>query len=215
METYNIRKITFPQINTLMLDIPEDIFKKLNEDADIKNFQDATNYGSSLVGHINHQYLFENSTYLTDFILDISKLYYPTLISSGYVQQIHTRNSQLKCGIPWINFQAPTEYNPLHNHSGLMSWVIWLKIPFEREKEQEIFPNSRYGRVVNGSFQFAYSSAKGVELYNIDLDKSYEGKMLMFPSAMHHQVYPFYSTDEYRISLSGNVYVDIDPNNKE
>ena len=29
----------------------------------------------------------------------------------------------------WVNFQKENEFNPPHNHSGLFSFVIWVKIP--------------------------------------------------------------------------------------
>ena len=32
-----------------------------------------------------------------------------------------------------------------------------------------------------------------------------ERVMLVFPAALQHAVYPFYTSDDYRISVSGNV----------
>ena len=39
----------------------------------------------------------------------------------------------------------------------------------------------------------------------VDVDKSFEGKMLMFNSIQSHMVYPFYTSDDYRITISGNL----------
>jgi len=39
----------------------------------------------------------------------------------------------------------------------------------------------------------------------LDVDKSFENKLLMFPASYNHQVYPFYTSDEERITVSGNV----------
>ena len=39
----------------------------------------------------------------------------------------------------------------------------------------------------------------------IDVDKSFEGKMLMFPAKLQHLVYPFYTSDKERITVSGNI----------
>ena len=44
----------------------------------------------------------------------------------------------------------------------------------------------------------------------IDVDKSFEGKMLVFPSKLQHLVYPFYTSDEHRITVSGNVNFWVD-----
>ena len=41
----------------------------------------------------------------------------------------------------------------------------------------------------------------------LDVDNEYEGKIMMFPSSLVHCVYPFYTSDDYRISLSGNIWL--------
>ena len=43
------------------------------------------------------------------------------------------------------------------------------------------------------------------------IDKNFEGYMVVFPSLLGHSVNPFYSTDEFRISISGNVSVVLGP----
>jgi hypothetical protein len=40
---------------------------------------------------------------------------------------------------------------------------------------------------------------------SIPVDKSFEGKMLMFSASQYHAVYPFYTSDEERITVSGNL----------
>ena len=37
------------------------------------------------------------------------------------------------------------------------------------------------------------------------MEKTLEGNMVMFPSRLHHQVYPFYESDKERVSISGNI----------
>ena len=41
----------------------------------------------------------------------------------------------------------------------------------------------------------------------VPVDKTYEGTIVMFPSEMLHAVYPFYTSDDYRISVSGNLRI--------
>jgi hypothetical protein len=41
----------------------------------------------------------------------------------------------------------------------------------------------------------------------IEADRSYENKMIIFPSSLQHCVYPFFTSDDYRISLSGNIVI--------
>ena len=38
------------------------------------------------------------------------------------------------------------------------------------------------------------------------LIKSDEKKIIMFPAGLNHVVYPFYTSDDYRITISGNVH---------
>ena len=33
----------------------------------------------------------------------------------------------------WVNYQKQCEYNPLHDHTGVYSFVIWMKIPTKQE----------------------------------------------------------------------------------
>ena len=44
--------------------------------------------------------------------------------------------------------------------------------------------------------------------YSYEMSPKVEGTMLFFPSALMHQVYPFYNCDEDRISISGNVQLN-------
>ena len=41
------------------------------------------------------------------------------------------------------------------------------------------------------------------------MEPDLEGTMLFFPAQLQHGVYPFYESDEVRISISGNVSEDI------
>ena len=43
----------------------------------------------------------------------------------------------------------------------------------------------------------------------LNVDKSFEGKMLMFPSKQMHAVNPFYTSDGYRITVSGNLKIKV------
>ena len=36
------------------------------------------------------------------------------------------------------------------------------------------------------------------------------GSLVLFPATLCHQVYPFFESDDYRVSISGNIYFDTD-----
>jgi hypothetical protein len=43
--------------------------------------------------------------------------------------------------------------------------------------------------------------------FQIPVSKQMEGSIIMFDSSQRHLVYPFYTSDEFRISFSGNINV--------
>lgn len=106
----------------------------------------------------------------------------------------------------WVNYQKQGEYNPLHKHDGIYSFVIWMKIPTDYE-EQNLNNISNTPR--NSSFEFTYLDLVGRQGgYRYPLSADYEGMMLFFPSTLFHQVYPFYNCEEERISIAGNILMD-------
>ena len=57
-----------------------------------------------------------------------------------------------------------------------------------------------------GMFAFFYSEPGGKIFQEaIPVDKKWEGKICLFPASLDHCVYPFYTSDEYRVSISGNL----------
>ena len=104
----------------------------------------------------------------------------------------------------WINFQRPGEFIPVHRHSGVFSFVIWVQVPYSLTEDtgSEQFSASKN---VKGNFEFIYNDILGnLRTCRIPADKDWEGKLMIFPAELHHQVYPFYSND-FRITVSGNI----------
>lgn len=107
----------------------------------------------------------------------------------------------------WVNYQYQTEFNPTHHHSGVYSWVIWMKIPteFEDQAKLPIAANSNANdKISNFSFTYIDTLGKVME-YVIKMNKVQEGTMAFFPARLKHSVYPFFNCDEPRISVAGNV----------
>ena len=106
----------------------------------------------------------------------------------------------------WVNFQKQHEFNPLHDHFGVYSFVIFMKIPVDFEKQNEGYDNNN---PVKSAFQFAYTNIMGeIKTEEYHLTPEDEGPMLFFPSGLHHQVYPFYNCDQERITVSGNISIN-------
>jgi hypothetical protein len=103
---------------------------------------------------------------------------------------------------PWYNVQKPGQYLSNHFHDGLLSYTMWVDIPFAQQEGNE--DNEKY----NSCFELLYTNIVGqVTGHKIFIDKSYEGKMIMFPSTLLHCVYPFYKAKKNRVSIAGNVLI--------
>ena len=107
----------------------------------------------------------------------------------------------------WVNFQKQHEFNPMHNHAGVFSFVIWMKIPTSHVEQRELpLAKNSNSKDTISNFGFVYTDILGgIKNLNYNMEKDICGYMVMFPSALHHMVNPFYECDEERISISGNI----------
>ena len=108
----------------------------------------------------------------------------------------------------WVNYQYKTEFNPYHDHSGVYSFAIWMKIPYDWDYQKKLsqFNDIQESQRNAGNFEFEYIDTIGdIKNYSYRLSPEYEGTMLFFPAKLRHCVYPFYETDEPRISIAGNL----------
>ena len=111
----------------------------------------------------------------------------------------------------WVNYQKQYEFNPIHNHTGLYSFVIFMKIPTDW-KEQHALPISANSAAPSASdFTFVWPEKDGgvCMTRKIKLCSEDEGRMLFFPATLQHQVYPFYECEEERVTISGNIRLDV------
>jgi hypothetical protein len=125
---------------------------------------------------------------------------------------ISAENAELELERIWINIQRKGEFLPLHNHSGVYSFVIWSDVPFTIEEEIQYSPNPTIEKNRAGLFQFVYTDTLGkIGLLTLPVDKKWQGRICVFPAELNHQVYPFYSSDDVRVSIAGNfrIYVKL------
>ena len=109
----------------------------------------------------------------------------------------------------WVNYQKQCEYNPLHDHTGVYSFVIWMKIPTKQKEQDKISFSSEANTQKNSTFQMLYNNILGQPTtMTYYMNPECEGTMFFFPSQLQHQVYPFYNCDEDRISISGNILLN-------
>ena len=107
----------------------------------------------------------------------------------------------------WVNFQKEHEFNPIHDHNGAFSFVIWMKIPTSSKEQNALLISSNSGTSgLTSNFSFVYTDILGnIRNYVYAMEKNIEGYMVMFPSRLHHQVFPFYDNQDSRVSISGNL----------
>jgi hypothetical protein len=113
----------------------------------------------------------------------------------------------------WVNHQKQHEFNPPHDHTGLYSFVVFMKIP-THWKEQHMLPFSANSNEAYASdFQFILGEGMGpTSEHNIPLSSEDEGRILLFPAWLTHQVFPFYECEKERITISGNIIPKINVN---
>lgn len=203
----NFDILQFPNIGVLRSKLSEEELMPVKaEIAEIqKNFDLAKPHNKQLVGNIRKEFrLVKSKEYLDRLITPYIYRYHE---SNNFLSRIAvlTKDCEMVLDGAWINFQEKYEFNPIHTHSGILSFVIWITIPYNIEDEIKNSPGSNSLNPVAGHFSFHYTNSIG-EIANQDVkaDRTMENTLLLFPAQMNHSVSPFYTSDEFRISVSGN-----------
>jgi len=117
-------------------------------------------------------------------------------------------NPKFKIKEMWVNYQKQHEFNPPHDHTGMFSFVIFMKIPTHWKEQHALPMSANANAAVASDFAFLLGQGQGsVQPVFIPLSPEDEGRMLFFPSWVWHQVFPFYGTKEERITISGNIEI--------
>ena len=182
--------------------IPQEIYQPvMQEIREIeKDDMGFTKMNEALAGQIEREYQLEKSKqHIVPFLEEMGREYQKQW--NWYLDK------DLKVDSLWVNLQQKTEYNPIHKHDGILSYVAWLEVPYKHENEVNL-KQSRESRTkeFSASFQFIYSTILGSisnEIYNVE--NGWEGRIVMFPAELLHIVYPFYTSNGYRISIAGNL----------
>jgi hypothetical protein len=166
-------------------------------------------FNSELAGNIDKSLLLvDEEDYFMNYVVGpVAQWYVDHIDSVPWIQNQNSHKSKsMVLNRFWVNFQNKHEFNPIHKHDGLFSFVVWMKIPthYEEQSQIPISKNSNCPAVSN--FQFTYSDILGNhKTYTIEMGPHQESWILIFPAQLLHQVYPFYDCDEQRVSISGNI----------
>ena len=155
-------------------------------------------YNDKLAGEIESEWEIEDHETLSDMLCvsELSEKYFEIFLNqcnfdkdSGEINQslgIFAQNLQQSVLVSaWFNDQKDDEYNPIHNHTGILSGVLYLKIP-------EYLP-SRKNKDMDGTITFVENASDtDIIMTNSTLTISPKvGDIFLFPALLKHQVYPF------------------------
>lgn len=214
-----VKKHILTETSYLETTLPQDVFQVINDEVlemERNNFKYAEPFNTRLIGAIEHEFRLVKS-------LPKIESYFQTLFrhNTSYFEgkiprfgKIVDENGSREHNV-WVNFQKKYEYNPPHCHNGDISFVTWLRIPYDLNEEKTV-PNLKKLDFHNVSkFVFIYpdvtpnvSKQGHIGSTSLLIDKSWVGKCIFFPSHLIHSVTPFYTSDDYRISVSGNFVLE-------
>ena len=210
-----MHKLDLKNIGVVVDTVDEYTLSKIQaEIAKIKiNMPAAHKFNSSLAGNIEREFKLKDChddiEKMVIKLADYHEQEYPCRwLLNKSVRRKGDSPPKLCLSAVWANFQQKYEFNPMHTHSGIYSFVIWIKIPFDRNDEFRKAPGSQSSDPKAGGFEFVYPNIMGaVGSHQFPMTKDLEGQIVLFPAMLSHQVYPFYTSDDYRISVSGNLFL--------
>ena len=180
----------------LEVNLPQEVRDEVLESIEVKE----RNMGNSLAGVISEEYMINGGPklkYITESLCEeffnVFDLPYPETIE-GFDKP------KYKTGAMWVNYQRKGDYNPSHVHNGDFSFVVWVKLP-DLSNEPDLAPHKKE---TIGEFSFTPIMSYP---YSSPLPIAEEWKLVVFPSDLIHTVYPFFNSDDTRISVAGNLYL--------
>ncbi len=196
----------FPNIGFLEEELSKESIKKLNKY--IKDSYKKVNY--DLAGNItkSNELIDKDNWFFNNVLIPLIKQYGEENINA-IVPSALTRDCPYVLNTMWVNYQNKYEFNPTHDHTGIFSFVVWIKIPSSYKKEKQLKFLKESNSPCSNTFEFIYTNILGTtcsERYYLEPED--EGTILLFPAKLMHQVYPFYLSNKQRISVSGNVALD-------
>jgi len=192
--------LDLPNLRVLKAKLPDDLYNKiLNECLQCEKNNKKFDTGLTATGTPNHYKLKDTTNDLFNFLSPLIDEWFkkhPNYVKQSY--SILDEDCPFHLTEPWINLQEKNKFLPIHTHDGILSYSIWIKIPYEKSNKKFY------------SFQFVYNNIIGLNnTHDFQLGKKDEGTILIFPSLLNHIVFPFYSSKEKRISVSGNLIIKV------
>lgn len=200
-----------PEYGVLETRIPKPIIRIIDEEIKLARDRKISR-NHDLAGYIKEEYTIPSLAASNEFreLLSLLSIKHSEVYPDYYGRMCSLsgiKGHKILLTDPWVNVMRKHEFNPVHNHGGMFSYVIWAQIPFSYEDEVALHPQSTAQDQI-ASFNFLYPHiAGGVKCTSMQPEQGNPWNMVLFPSRLDHFVSPFYTSDGERISVSGNIYL--------
>jgi hypothetical protein len=193
-ESETLQSFNLPNFGIIQCKLNDDFVKYLWEIIDIAKQNGVPNPyeggNENLKGLPVSLKLHDKDNYFLKILPDYVTKYKDSFGETFWTDNEGKVETEFRLNDVWVNFQKENQFNAAHTHAGIYSFVIWLKCP------------------APSTFQFTYpTTIGGLNHLSYSTDSSYENMMVFFPAQLLHQVYPFYESDEVRVSVAGNIGV--------
>ena len=164
--------------------------------------KETLSMNTKLAGIIKEEFSYRNPDLFLPYFKDIFSLYWHAYTNfSNRTDMKKQKPPKYVLRALWVNFQNQNEFNPPHDHSDALSFVIYLQIPDELKKENKSYIGKSAGP---GGIQFLYGTGADRKYITYQSHVPEERDMFIFPASLSHWVAPFKSNCT-RISVSGNI----------
>ena len=196
--------------------LPDKLSKELIQLTDlITEDKDRESNNESLAGEIEDEWIIDpillTNISFKDNIIQLRREYFKRTMYNYHIEDnaiprflVVFKNvlDNIEIVSSWFNNQKDTEYNPTHNHGGILSGVLYLKIPE--------YLSSKKMEGSDGSITFIGNdtAAEGMISNSILTISPKVGDIFLFSSVLKHQVYPFRSVDGKGIRRSMSFNLD-------
>jgi len=183
--------INLPNYGVIDHQLPNKLLLSLKKQ--VKNIiKNKPTMDSGLSGRKPPHYFLTDSQELTKVVSDMVDAYEPQY---RYLPSITilTKSVPLAFDKPWVNSMSSDQYISNHKHDGVYSYSCWIDIPYKT------------------IFEFSYNNILGNTVrQEYIIDKSYEGRIFLFPSLLTHCTYTLEESKKKRLCISGNVSFNTD-----
>ena len=186
----------------LKLKITDEFFELLKKESEA-SVKEELSYTHRLAGIIQKEYKLRDLKIIQPFMKDLVNIY--DQVWDKWRNSDKPSKNKYLIKAMWVNYQRQHEFNPPHDHSDDLSFIVYLKIPEEIKKEYKEYKGKSSGP---GGISFIYGEGNRQAItYQAHFPE--EKDLFIFPAWLKHYVAPFKS-DVERISVSGNLASKVD-----